>query len=128
MSRNVKTDALAGAIMQELQAYRQEVTDGVKESVKQVAVECKEEIKQNSPRRKGRYRRGWRDETAYESTEDIRVIVRNKTSYQLTHLLENGHAKRGGGRVAARVHIRPAEQHAEEKLLKKVKVVIRGDG
>lgn len=126
MSKTVKPDALAAAIMTELESYRQDVTDGVKESVKQVAAECRDEIRQNSPRRTGRYRKGWRVRTEYEGREDIRLTVHNRTSYQLTHLLENGHAKRGGGRVAGRPHIRPAEQNAEKKLLRKVKVVVKG--
>ena len=58
MSKTVKPDALAAAIMAELESYRQDVTDGVKESVKQVAEECRDEIRQNSPRRTGRYRKG----------------------------------------------------------------------
>ena len=39
MSKTVKPDAMAAAIMAELESYRQDVTDGVKESVKQVAAE-----------------------------------------------------------------------------------------
>lgn len=128
MSKSVKVDALSRAIAFELEQYQQSVADGVKSSVRQVAAECRDEIRQNSPVRTGKYRRGWQDHTDFESAEDIRITVRNRTSYQLTHLLENGHAKRGGGRVAARPHIRPAEQNAEKKLLQKVKVVIRGDG
>ena len=122
----IKIDDLADAIIGELAAYSQEVTDGLKQEVKAVAKECKKEIQQNSPVLTGSYRKGWQAKTAYESKSDIRVIVRNRTDYQLTHLLEYGHAKRGGGRVDGKPHIRPAEKRAEEKLLKKVKVVVKG--
>lgn len=121
----VKIDGLADAIIKELSEYNQEVTDGVKQEVKSVANECKTEIQQNSPKLTGSYRKGWREKTMYESADDIRISIYNKTDYQLTHLLENGHAKVNGGRVEGKPHIGPAERHAEEKLLKKVKVVVR---
>src|SRR5690625_4832211 len=59
--------------------------------------------------RKGRYKRGWtsmKRGTAY--------IIRNKTDWQLTHLLEKGHALRQGGRAKAYPHIKPVE----EKVIK----------
>lgn len=117
---------LADAIAEELEQYSQDVTDGLKKEVKQVAKECKQEIQRNSPVLTGSYKKGWRDQVEYESRQDIRVVVRNKTDYQLTHLLENGHAKVNGGRVPGKPHIRPAEQNAEKKLLSAVKVVVRG--
>ena len=69
--------------------------------------------------------------TAYESQTDIRVEVYNATDYQLTHLLEHGHALVGHngkvlGTVGAIPHIGPAEQKAEKQLLKKVDIVVRG--
>lgn len=127
MSKTVNVDELAQAVAEELESYRQGVTDGIKAAVKETATQCCDEIRKNSPRKSGKYRRGWRSKTDFENAEDIRITVHNKTSYQLTHLLENGHAKRGGGRVAGRPHIRPAEQNAEKKLLRKVKVVVKGD-
>lgn len=126
MMAGIRVEDLASAIEKELSAYSQEVTDGLKKEVKQVAEECKEEIQQNSPVLTGSYKKGWSSQVAYENQEDIRVVVRNKTDYQLTHLLENGHAKVTGGRVEGHPHIAPAEQNAEKKLLKKVKVVVRG--
>lgn len=125
MAKTSVTD-LAEAIAKELEQYSQDVTDGLKKEVKQVAKECKLEIQQKSPVLTGDYKKGWRDQVEYESGQDIRVVVRNKTDYQLTHLLENGHAKVNGGRGPGKPHIRPAEQNAEKKLLKQVKVVVRG--
>lgn len=123
---NIRPEDLADVVMSELNAYNQEVSEGLKKEVKQAAKECKKEIQQNSPVLTGSYKKGWQNKVAYENREDIRVIVRNRTDYQLTHLLEYGHAKAGGGRVEGKPHIRPAEQHAERKLLEKVKVVIKG--
>ena len=122
----IKIDELASAIAEELESYRQDVTDELKREIKTVAKQCKQDIQRNSPVLTGDYRKGWQDKVAYEGDEDIRVIVRNRTDYQLTHLLEHGHAKAGGGRVEGKPHIGPAEQRAERKLLKRVKVVVKG--
>ena len=119
-------DGLADAIAKELSEYSQDVMDGLKKSVKQVAKECKSEIAQNSPVLTGSYQKGWGEKVVYDSSDDIRIVVRNKTDYQLTHLLEYGHAMPTGGRAEGKPHIRPAEENAAEKLMQKVKVVVKG--
>lgn len=123
---SIDIDDLASAVAEELAKYSQEVTDGMKKEIKKASRECKQEIQQNSPVLTGSYKDGWRAKVAFESREDIRVVVHNQTDYQLTHLLEHGHAKATGGRVEGRPHIGPAEQNAEKKLIEKVKVVVRG--
>lgn len=125
---NVKADGLASAISKELAEYSQDVTDSLKEEIKQAAKECRREIQEKSPVLTGSYRKGWRDKVAYESAEDIRVVIRNRTDYQLTHLLEDGHAGRGGtakGSAPPHPHIGPAEKNAEQKLIRKVKVIVK---
>ena len=123
---NIKIGDLANAVVKELSNYQQEVTDDLKKDIRSVSKECLPEIKRESPRDTGEYRKGWRQKVMYESRDDIRITVYNATDYQLTHLLEYGHAKVSGGRVDGKPHIRPAEENAEKKLLKKVKVVVRG--
>lgn len=121
----IRPDELAIAITAELSAYEQEVTDQIKEDVKQVAAECVKEIKAKAPRKTGKYRRGWKSKVAFESPTDIRVEVYNSTKPQLTHLLEFGHAKVNGGRVEGFPHIYPAEQAARKKLESKAKVAVQ---
>ena len=114
-------------IMEELENYSQEKTDGLKALIKKSAKECCKEIKKNSPKRSGKYKKGWRVRVDFESREDIRTTVHNKTNYQITHLLENGHAGKGGtskGAAPAHPHIRPAEEHTAEKLKREVKTMV----
>lgn len=135
MSRTVAIDQMAAAVVAELKDYCQEVTDGLKEDVKAVSKETVQELKSTSPKeqgvskRKGRYAKGWYASEAYESDTDIRITVHNKTDYQLAHLLEFGHEVVVAGKVVGHFngipHIRPAEEQAEEKLMKKVKVRVR---
>lgn len=123
MSHNV--DHLAGEIAAMLEAYTDEVTEAVKAECETVADECLKEIRAASPIDTGKYKKGWRKKVEYEDKGDIRIRVYNAKYPGLTHLLENGHAKVGGGRVDARVHIKPAEEHAAEKLVNRVKVRLR---
>ena len=45
---------------------------------------------------------------------------------QIAHLLEHGHAKRGGGRVAARPHIAAAEEKGIRDLEDRIKEGLSG--
>ena len=61
-----------------------------------------------------------------EDSERIQVTVYSPSRYMIAHLLENGHAKRGGVRVRAIPHIGPAEEHAEEVLLSDIEKALGG--
>ena len=55
--------------------------------------------------------------------------MHNATDYQLTHLLEFGHAINGGTkRVKAIPHIEPAKENAVETFVQEVEKVIREAG
>ena len=125
MPKKVKPENLGAAISEAVREYTAEVTAGVKKDVRGVAKECRDEIKQKSPVLTGDYKKGWSEKTAYETTNDLRITVYNRTDYQLTHLLENGHAKVGGGRVEGHPHIRPAEERAEQELQRRVKITVK---
>lgn len=54
-------------------------------------------------------------------------VIWNRTNYQLTHLLEFGHATRNGtGWVNAQPHIRDVEQKYKVKFVDLVEKKIRG--
>ncbi|MFT4141746.1 MAG: HK97 gp10 family phage protein [Bacillus sp. (in: firmicutes)] len=106
-------------LARELQRYTNVVEEElltVQEEVADVAVE---KLKQNSPKKTGAYRKGWRKKKEWNG------VVLHNTKGQLTHLLENGHAKVGGGRVPAQVHIRPVEEYVIDELPRRMERVIQ---
>lgn len=121
----IKVDDLAAVIMDEVRAYSDEVSEALKESVKEASKETAAEIRGNAPKDSGEYKKGWKNRVNYESRTDIRTVVYNSSKPQLTHLLEYGHAKAGGGRVDGIAHIRPADEKLENMLEGKIKVKLR---
>lgn len=112
---------MADAIMEQLKEYSGTVTEKLKDGVEEVAATTVKELRTTSPKETGSYRKGWKKKKVFENGTSVRYTVHNATDYQLTHLLEKGHAKRSGGRVAAIPHIKPAEENAIEMMTKKAK-------
>lgn len=119
-------DNIASVLADELSQYSEEVAEEVKQAVDDVSQELVENIKKDSPKKTGKYAKGWTSKVEYESKTDKRIRVYNKTDYQLTHLLEYGHAKQNGGRVEGKAHIRPNEEKAIKQLEKKIEEAVKG--
>lgn len=120
MARTVSVDDMATEIMKGLMDYADTSTETVKKAVTETAKDVKNEIRENAPKRTGRYKKSWAAKKTKETANSLTMTVHSRDRYQIAHLLEHGHAKRGGGRVAARPHIAPAEEHGQEELLRKI--------
>ena len=124
MSDKCTIDNLAKTIMEGLQEYADLASEDVKAAVRKAGKNVKADIAANAPKRTGAYSKSWTVKTQKETANSLEVVVHSKNRYQLAHLLEHGHAKRGGGRVAGTPHIAPAEEKAikelEEEITKKL--------
>lgn len=114
MARGTRLDGLGAEIAEMMAEYASAVTEDVKAEAKAVAKEAVKELKQTSPEghgsKKGHYKDGWTSKVESENAASIGITVYNRKKPGLTHLLEKGHAKRGGGRVNAKPHIARVEQ------------------
>ena len=100
--------------------------EGVKAAVKKTGNTVRDEIKASAPQRTGAYAKSWAVKNTKESSNGLEVTVYSRNRYQLAHLLEHGHVKRGGGRVPAQPHIASAEERGNEKLVNTIKQKLGG--
>lgn len=112
----IDVDDLADEVMKGLQEYSTLVTDTMKKAVRKAGNTVKKEIKENAPERTGKYKDSFKVTRRKETANVLEITIHSKDRYQLAHLLEKGHAKRGGGRVSAIPHIAPAEEKAVRQL------------
>ena len=121
MSRSrVTIDSLADAVMEGLTEYADLATDDMKVAVRKAGNTVRSEIKETAPKNTGAYAKSWSVKTERETSSSLHLIVHSRNRYQLAHPLEFGHAKRGGGRVAAQPHIAPAEEKGVGELEKSI--------
>lgn len=123
--QSVTIDNLEDAIMEGLQEYADLAADEMKKAVRKAGQTVKRDINSSAPVRTGRYAKSWRTRTQAETANRLAILVYSPDRYMLSHLLEFGHAKRGGGRVRAIPHIAPAEQHGIEQLEHDIEVALK---
>lgn len=102
-----------------LDDYAKDVRKAAAAEIDKTAKDTAKRLKDTSPKSKNagpHYAAGW----AVKRDKYGEAIVYNRLKPQLTHLLENGHAKRDGGRVAGDPHIAPAEKWAEGELVARI--------
>ena len=122
-SRRITPDQLSAAVNQILEKYGDDVKDNVSDIVKDITKQGVKMLKSEARSAvggTGKYASGWTSqvETGRVSAQGT---IYNGSVPGLPHLLEHGHANRGGGRTAGRVHIAPVEEQLIKEFESKVK-------
>lgn len=123
MGITINPDQLQRTIQGMLNQIPQQVDNVIDEASKVVSKEAVNKLKASSPKGKGkksgRYAKGWSTKKV-----DNMTVVYNRTDYQLTHLLENGHdIVRNGKKVGhfnGIKHIKPVEEEVQERMVEEV--------
>lgn len=115
----IELESMAIEINKALQEYSDNVAEKVDKIIDDVAKETIIKLKETSPKKTGKYSKSWRITILYDGKGNKRISINNKIGH-LTHLLENGHALKKGGRVRAFPHIRPAEQWAIKEVERRI--------
>lgn len=127
MSKKVNFSNFASEMIKITEEYISEVEDGAEQAVMQTAFHAEKELHvagSFKDGKKGKYRKGWTI-TFNQLRYGLEAVVHNK-DYQLTHLLESGHAKFLWGRdtgeeVKAFPHIREVNEEAQKMLEEEIK-------
>ena len=123
MGRKVPVDRLTAEVEKILTEYGENVQQNLDEIVKQMSKKGAQTLRSQSKgtfNGTGAYAKGWtsKAETGRLSAQGT---IYNKDLPGLPHLLEHGHANRGGGRTPGRVHIKTVEDALVKEFEQKVK-------
>lgn len=121
----VTADMFADSIKKVLGEYVEETDELVEKAVTDTAEEAVKELKnvrQWAPggHPTGKYSSSWSQDVQLRQRFRHVKAIYNDGHGQLTHLLEFGHAKVNGGRVAAYPHIAPVNEKLPEIFEKKL--------
>ncbi len=124
MSIVVDPEYVAKAVTMYLSQFQTGVGMAMKDIIKKAAEETVSELREESPRRKGRtggaYAKSWRSKVISENSQSISIKIYNKKHYRLTHLLEYGHRSRNGSFTPAKPHIEQAEGFAADAVIQEI--------
>lgn len=117
--RKATADNFAQAVEAVLNEYKDQVGDVLEDVIKAVGKEAAKDVTRNAPTLSGEYARSWRSEDTGTRLGPEATVYSTKPG--LPHLLENGHALRGGGRSRAIPHISQVEEALPQMLEERIK-------
>lgn len=101
-----------------LERFSRDVGTILDEVIQEAAKEAQKEVASGSPGG-GKYAKGWKVEDTGTRLAPGRTIYNTRPG--LPHLLEFGHALRGGGRTKAQPHVAPVNDQLAEKIEEKIR-------
>lgn len=128
MSKTISIDQLSETINRELTLYGENIINGVKNEAKKSMTQLVKDTKATAP--VGKRKKHYRDSIKSKKTSEDKNSVSytwyvDGPDYRLSHLLEDGHAKRNGGRVEGTHFIQKATDPIVEAYIKAVEEVIK---
>lgn len=125
---SVSVGQLTEAISKELTLYSERVITGVKKEAKKSMDQLVKDTKATAPvgNRKKHYRDSIKSKKVAENDRSVSYMwYVDGADYRLSHLLENGHASRNGGRVAGTHFIKNASDPILLQYIQAVEEVIK---
>lgn len=125
---SVSVDQLSEAIAKELTLYSERVITGVKKEAKKSMDRLVKDTKATAPvgNRKKHYRDSIKSKKVAENDRSVSYLwYVDGSDYRLSHLLENGHALRNGGRVPGTHFIKNASDPILLQYIQAVEEVIK---
>lgn len=131
MAKTIKPEQLSDAIQEELKNYNNVVIKGIKDESKKAMDDLVSRTKASAP--VGKRRKHYRDSISSKLTKNtpLKAIYTwfvKGSDYRLSHLLNNGHALRNGGRYAGTQFITKAYNAVEKDYTEAVERVIKNGG
>lgn len=127
MAKTVPLSKLEVEVAQAVKGYTDAVVAAIAKEIDETSQAVLNEIRASSPVLTGGYQRGWVRKKESKSGSSG-YLVYNKDKAQLTHVLEHGHAKRGGGRVEGKPHIGPAVDKHVATMPKRIEKILKDGG
>lgn len=112
----IKADEFEKSVMSLLEEYGDEVYNVLGDAMQETADHAVKSLKNVKFKTGKTYSKGWKSQVD-EKWYGYSAVIYNAKQYYLTHLLEYGHAKQNGGRVAGQEHIYPVDQDAEKEIV-----------
>ena len=128
MSKNIPPENLSDVVMNELLFYKKSIVTGMNKEAHKAVKNLVKKTKDTAPvgRREKHYKNSISSKKLNTDSSSVNYLWYVKApDYRLSHLLNNGHVTRDGGRVKGTGFITTAEKEAVAQYEKGIEEVIK---